>query len=103
MSDIVWEDPPEARHGGLSRFLSENTLQQLRSNPGRWAMVRTGPAEDRGKISSWLYGFVRRNPGFEGKERTANGMTRCYMRYVPEGDVELSDAWGLSPEDENDG
>lgn len=42
MSDpVIWKDPPNVRRRTAGIPISAAAIDELRSNPGRWGMVRT--------------------------------------------------------------
>lgn len=86
---IAWEEPPPSRMGRRPRDTPsewEPIADQLRTNPGRWAVVYEGPRGGAGGLA-WL---IRRGaldgfdfPGdFEACIRGTAQATRTYVRYV---------------------
>lgn len=81
-----WEDPPEPQKGPNTSSKQQRIVNQLRNNPGRWAVIHTAPNTQ----AAWSYASWRK----QGKspawtpvsdfEITCRG-SKVYARYVGEG------------------
>lgn len=79
MTDIKWQEPPADGRTGHAAF--QSTLEALRSNPGRWALVAEGVSASRAHT-------IKSKPGYEAtvrKSATGNGgKYDLYARFVGE-------------------
>ena len=86
MSDngIVWEEPPEVRHGGHSQWLSR--LAPVLERPGEWCRVHetTSGKSARSTVARLNHGRVGLPaPGkWEFVSRTKDGHGYVYARYL---------------------
>ncbi|WP_293783610.1 hypothetical protein [uncultured Aeromicrobium sp.] len=80
---LVFEEPPARTNVGRYAEIAA----ALRERPGRWAVVKTWPAER--KKAAWSFAshvnsgkLADMRGGFEATARTIDGQTRVYVRYV---------------------
>lgn len=80
MSDIVWEDPPEAKYGPRSPGRLRELVDQLRAHPGKWALVKANAP----KSGTTNY-YLRDRYGCEVVQRSnADGTFNIYARWPEE-------------------
>ena len=83
MDEIRWEDPPETRGQGSTKWLG--VLRPLMAHPKRWAVVKAYP---HSKTASAIVTNLRRRklgvpPGqWEFASRTVGDECRVYARYL---------------------
>lgn len=90
---LSWEDPPPSPYGRPAGSSSTDrryaeVAQQLREEPGRWAVVQEKTSHGSGLAHAINYGAVTafRPPGdFEATYRRREGVTRVYARYLGDG------------------
>lgn len=93
MTEVKWEAPPPAANGGKSIAASaerhRGLAQQLKDNPGEWAVV--GTKETPALAGQNAYDIRKANlaayrpaGSFEAVARTVDGEHRVYARYVGE-------------------
>lgn len=88
MTSVQWEEPPKPNGGPRANQQLLDFANELRANPGRWALYPTVPSSDSATSSNaanirrgTLAAF--RPPGaFEAVARTAGGIRQIYVRYV---------------------
>jgi hypothetical protein len=94
---IRWEDPPPSRSSipGRARTPGRFTVvaEQLRANPGRWAVISESDGPQRGvayHIRSGAIECFTPRGDFDAVTRRVNGRSLVYARYL--GDGEAGDA-----------
>lgn len=68
---ILWEDPPQGRGGRPSHGRYEPVVEQLRTKPGKWAVVSEAPADKISRLDS---------PRKKLKELGAEAITRTVVQ-----------------------
>lgn len=92
---IRWEEPPPTnRPPGASSSRYEALAEELRAQPGRWAVVYDGPVKSFTGLGNHIrQGAVRcfaPAGDFDATSRSSAGRIRVYARYV--GDQEAGEA-----------
>lgn len=88
---VRWEDPPPPMHPGHEWTLGTYTAlaDELRSRPGRWAVIFEGPKSERSALATHVrHGVLTAftPPGdFDAAARVRDGVRTVYARYVGEG------------------
>lgn len=86
---VRWEDPPgprreTSRRGPRSRYAE--LAEQLRGNPGRWAVILETPQRGQSALATQIRmgGLTCFTPcgDFDARTIRANGITTIYARYV---------------------
>lgn len=81
--NLLFQDPPDDRRNGGPQVRHLGVAEELRANPGKWALVFTNVAQPT--VTSIRTGRLKAfsPPGaFEATSRLVDGVVHIWVRYV---------------------
>ena len=83
---MQWEEPaPRYAPGGARKYLTDEVIEELRANPGRWAVIAEGPKSQASGLKSAQQRAAAVNHwNLEFAVRTSGGRSKLYARWREE-------------------